>query len=180
MIYKCRWRYGKVIAIGPIKSDVITSRSAFDSEDDVPLAEFQKMLRNFEKDTVNKLKPTCEDNIDSPFDDSDLDPTVTCEVGQCKDEVFAACPYCNIFLCFDHLNVDFTNCNHHRNSNKEVVLHIALGPVRDQNAHKKPVLPESFLVEGVEREGSTKKKKTNKQKIAKSLRNQGGCLMLIV
>lgn len=47
MLYKCRWRYGKVIAIEHIKSDVITSRSGFDSEDDVPLAEFQKMLKKF-------------------------------------------------------------------------------------------------------------------------------------
>lgn len=45
--------------------------------------------------TIDNLEPSCDD-IDSPVDDSDLDPTVTCEVGRCKSEIFATCPVCEI------------------------------------------------------------------------------------
>lgn len=105
-------------------------------------------------------------NTISPIDDSDADPTVTCEVGECRDEVFAACPRCEILLCFIHWNEDFGDCFHGRGSNL-LPRNLSLTESLDKT------VPESFNMDGEEREGNPKVKKQNKQKIAKELRNQG-------
>lgn len=130
--------------IAPIKvpeqekvTDIIDfQEESFDSEDNIPLINLINQpnlpmsnietthfieLQNVQPiDIINEKehsKPIeFSNNSDSPTDDSTEDPTVTCEVKTCKKEVFSACPYCQILLCFEHLNEDLRNCEHGRNN----------------------------------------------------------------
>lgn len=101
--------------------------------------------------------------------DSDADPAfVTCEVKLCKQEVFAACPRCEILVCFEHLNEDITNCRDHGKT-KEI-----LTMATDEDEILPPLLPESFELDGADREENiVKKSRTNKKKILKLQRNLG-------
>ncbi|XP_076453198.1 uncharacterized protein LOC143288506 [Babylonia areolata] len=48
--------------------------------------------------------------------DSDKDPEFNpgqCEVKRCKKEVWAACPDCEILVCFDHFNEEISSCSQH-------------------------------------------------------------------
>src|SRR5437870_2807163 len=40
-----------------------------------------------------------------------------CEVSDCLEEVFSACPFCLIFMCYNHTNVEYNSCIEH---NKEI------------------------------------------------------------
>ena len=36
-----------------------------------------------------------------------------CEVGDCREEVFAACHRCSIFMCYDHFEEEYDACEGH-------------------------------------------------------------------
>ena len=36
-----------------------------------------------------------------------------CDVGQCLEDIFSACPKCEIFMCYDHFIIDYTSCTSH-------------------------------------------------------------------
>lgn len=90
----------------------------------------------------------------------------SCEIGNCETELFAACPLCYRFLCFDHL--DKSDCeNDHQIESRPTVMEIEqvtetpkTRKIRPKK--KKPsanptvdLEPESFEVEGTPKEGAT-------------------------
>lgn len=58
-----------------------------------------------------------------------LIPTVTidesaacCEVENCGEEVFAACPSCQIFMCYNHISTEYSSCTEHNSALKPVAI----------------------------------------------------------
>jgi len=49
-----------------------------------------------------------------------------CEVSDCLEEVFSACPFCLIFMCYNHMKVEYNSCiEHNKNfqvASKSVVM----------------------------------------------------------
>lgn len=125
-----------------------------------------------QQNSANDLLEPNDTYLSIDNDDSDADPTVCCEVRYCKKEVFSACPYCDILLCFQHFNEDLRNCNHGRNIHMEIIEEPEDCVTNTVTAVQPVIHPESFIMDGEEREATTiKTPKINKQKLAKSLRN---------
>lgn len=81
------------------------------SEDDIPL---MKLKNSCDSRKSNESDKVSENDSNDEYYNSDVDPPFgTCEVKFCKQEVFAACPRCEILVCFEHLNEDITNCRNH-------------------------------------------------------------------
>ncbi|CAG9768645.1 unnamed protein product [Ceutorhynchus assimilis] len=135
------------------------------------------------------------DDYASPSDDYDSDadpPFGQCHVKTCKGEVFAACHRCDFLLCFDHFNEDVENCKYHgintvyntgkagpnrcrKALDKKALLQVS-SQISQQNKEKTKIVehPEGYLVEGASEERTiAKKKRINKSKEAKLLRNSG-------
>ena len=148
--------------------------SLSDSSDNVPLAQIRaRMLSSFSSDQKIAV-PEEPDNkselSEEPVHDSDADPpyTATCEHNQCKEEVWSSCHRCLILLCYNHF-MDNPHCDYHK-------TYIVKNKIkRITNVHNN-LQPEQHQVEGSVREGESsqsKKKKGNKQKLSKRLRNLG-------
>lgn len=125
-----------------------------------------------------------------------------CEVLNCKKEVFSSCHRCSILLCWDHFIEDTNLCSEH-GTNTPTINNESLHEVRDINqkgivqnvntqgnvniieniiirvgnsreCRHETVRPETFVVEGEDREGDVAKVgRSNKQTTAKKLRNEG-------
>lgn len=122
---------------------------------------------------------TPNSDLESLFGDiSDLDdPTykTNCEVKGCNDEVFSSCHICLILLCWEHFQMVSDSCDSHTNAK--------VGNTKTKSKEKNtcdtikisPTRPESFLVEGEEKEEGICEiqKKGNKQKLAKKMRDLG-------
>lgn len=142
----------------------------------------------------------CEDEVDSDllsdansdYDDydSDKDPEFSpgaCEVRKCKVEVWAACPECEMMLCYDHFNEEVVSCfNHGRNTRKPkrkrkhafdkdiMTVSDTDQVVRGSDKGKNKSFPEDYTVEGVEKEGVQKKKaRVNTRKEEKKKKDLG-------
>lgn len=181
------------------------------SDEDIPLA---KLMDKDEHIPLAKLKSMITEQSSSEsegnmsFDeedyDSDRDPEYrpgSCEVRGCKDEVFAACPECEILLCYDHCVEDILSCDQHgkilkvmrkkqKNLDKQPMMKNSSqngngeGSSIDENAQGGPVEmaisqigePEQFTIEGSAKEVPDKErsvKRFNKQKFAREMRNKG-------
>ena len=117
------------------------------------------------KDADNESKISKE-----PVYDSDADPPykATCEYYQCKREVWSSCHRCLILLCYDHF-MDNPHCDYHTKC-------IVKKTIKRITSVNKDLQPEQHQVEGSGKEGESsqsKKKKINKQKLSKCLRNVG-------
>ena len=63
-------------------------------------------------------------SVDMSISGSDGDPDYTpgeCEVRRCKQEVFAACTECEIFLGYNHMVEDVISCDHHGKKKRKTV-----------------------------------------------------------
>lgn len=168
MLYDKVWYKGKVIAV----EDEDTSDS-----DDLPLSRLKETQNIIEqnKDTENQeLEPISaksSSSVSSVITDSDADPTFgQCELSFCKNEVFSACHKCEKMLCYDHFLEEVTFCSQHGISRKHVTAEQEIEEKKiSQSYHN----PEDYLVEGAEKEARNRPKKSNKQKLAKILRDKG-------
>lgn len=109
-----------------------------------------------------------------------MENSPTCEIGQCKEEVYAACNFCLRYLCFKHLD-NSTCANDHILEIPKPTLDKNSLETSDKGPHTKSMcniinIEETFQVDGSRRENSPEpliKKRENKKKIAKELRNKG-------
>ena len=88
-------------------SAVLSTMASSDSDDEIPLAVLQTLLRN---ENITTDTEDDESMLISDYD-SDKDPefqTGICEVRRCKGEVWAACPNCQSLVCWDHFMEDVT------------------------------------------------------------------------
>lgn len=178
MFYEKKWYRGKVIItecdiIIPIEhnSDVDTLS---DSSDDVPLAIIRaKMLSDISSNQIIAVSKECDNHSEISEEpvyvsDADTPYTATCEYYKCKGEVWSSCERCMILLCYDHF-MDNPHCDYHK-------TRIVKKKFKKITSVHKDLQPEQHQVEGNKKEGEPsqkKKKKINKQKLAKSLRNLG-------
>ncbi|KAG5876383.1 hypothetical protein JTB14_022653 [Gonioctena quinquepunctata] len=117
-------------------------------------------------------------SLSDPFSgyDSDADPPyrATCEVYECKREVFSSCHRCLILLSFDHFENCYDSCNDH-SSKKARHNKISLNEsTNDTNKKRENNVSERYAVERSEKEATLiKVPRVNKQKVAKSLKSMG-------
>ena len=121
-------------------------------------------------DAVPKDADNESEISEEPVYDSDADPPykATCEYYQCKREVWSSCHRCLILLCYDHF-MDNPHCDYHTKC-------IVKKTIKRITSVNKDLQPEQHQVEGSGKEGESsqsKKKKINKQKLSKCLRNLG-------
>lgn len=95
----------------------------------------------------------------------DENPTCHCEIGNCKGEVYSACPKCLRYVCFVHLDQSMGYNDHNMeindvtlndlNSSTNQDIHVTIN--KKQNLQLSDAndvaLPESFEVEGNRKEG---------------------------
>lgn len=132
------------------------------------------------KSTLSQIKERANNQIEIGGNPRSIDIRPTCEIGQCREEVFAACNFCYRYLCYDHLDKS-TCAEDHIIINQPIPsLNDVSLETYDQGTHKKSIsfnIEEIFQVDGSRRENSPehsiKKKRGNKKKIAKELRNKG-------
>lgn len=209
----------------------LSAMASSDSEDDMPLATLlckaiDKTQNKIEStpllDSTNRSDAVIDNHVQSDDAssssdeslnhyinvggyDSDRDPEYNpgaCEVKKCKADVWAACPECEILLCWEHFNEDISFCTQHgkvlepkvkRRHDKtaaemfsaDEALTIEKGSKNNKSSEatndeqtvdkdSQEKAPELYVIEGNEREFRHEKKtKINKQIQAKRKRNLG-------
>ena len=107
-------------------------------------------------------------------DDSDNDSDFVpgkCRLKGCKEDIFAACVERLALLCYDHFVEDVNSCTEHGEKSKQEKRKQKTMTIEEWShvdTEISSLTPESFTVEGEQREvNHTKKVRVNKEKEAK-------------
>ena len=154
-------------------------------DDDIPLAALIENITTETEDEQPTTECTSSENVINDSLDEDTPCSIfqeTCEHINCTSEVYSACAKCMSFLCYDHSVMNLP-CKTHPSADNILLttsFDDTTSPVENSqitgilNNTEKEAHPESFIVEGQEKENTIPSpKKVNKRILAKESRNHG-------